>query len=79
MGSFIARLLIKSLIARILTKIDLDDLLFFVDEAEAQYDNPFAKRGHVHRAVKAAEPEGVSGTVVNLAIELGVYFYKKLQ
>lgn len=79
MGSFILRMLIKALIGRILTTLDTDDLLFFVSEAEAEYDNPFAKRGHVHRAVKAAEPEGVSGTVVNLAIELGVYFYKKLQ
>ncbi len=78
MGHFIARMLVKSMVGRLLQKVDVGSLLNFVDEAEEQYDNQFAKRGHVYRAIKAVEPEDISNVVVNLAIELGVYFYKKL-
>lgn len=79
MGNFVARMLVKSLVGRILQSVNLEALLGFIKEAEDGYENSFAKRGHVHRAIKEIEPEDISGIAVNLAIELGVYFFKKLQ
>jgi len=77
MGNFILKLLISQLIGRIMKNVDLDALIDFVVEAEKQYDNAFAKKGYVYRTIKELEPQDISTTAVNLAIEAGVYYAKR--
>lgn len=78
MGSFFIKTLISLLVGRVLQYLSMDDIIDFVLEAESQYENSFAKKGYVYRVIKGMEPEEISQTAINLAIEAVVYYVKKV-
>lgn len=77
MKAFFVKLAIKALVGYLASKLNLDQLLREVKNAENFYDKAFSKKGHVYRYVKSVEGENFSTSATNLLVELGVYLVKR--